>query len=86
MNFFSKKSHNAEKSERGDPLVSPGIVCCAEKQKTFLVQFAKPNVSICFKCFVELSRTILVSSCGLKKVTIIVAFRFMKRRLKMEVL
>ena len=35
--------------------------------------------------FVELLRTILVSSCGLKKrVTIIVAFHFMKRRLKIK--
>ena len=32
--------------------------------------------------FVKLSRTILVSSCGLKKVTSIVAFYFMKSRLK----
>ena len=31
--FFRKKSHNAEKSERGDPLVSPGNVCYAEKHK-----------------------------------------------------
>ena len=31
--FFSKKTHNAEKSERGDPLVSPGMVCYAVKQK-----------------------------------------------------
>ena len=57
--------HNAEKTERGDPLrlfnihsvaehqkieggllVSPDIVCYAEKQ-TFLVQFATPKISIC---------------------------------------
>ena len=32
--FFSKKkSHNAEKTEREDPLVSPGMVCSAEKEK-----------------------------------------------------
>ena len=24
--FLEKKSHNAEKTERGDPLVSPGMV------------------------------------------------------------
>ena len=27
-----EKSHNAEKKLKGDPLVSPGIVCCAEKR------------------------------------------------------
>ena len=32
--FFSKKkSRSAEKNKRGDPLVSPGIVCYAEKQE-----------------------------------------------------
>ena len=30
--FFEKKSRSAEKNERGDPLVSPGMVCYAEKQ------------------------------------------------------
>ena len=25
--FLQKKSHNAEKTGKGDPLVSPGIVC-----------------------------------------------------------
>ena len=33
--------------------------------------------------FFELYRTILVSSCGLEKVTTVVAFLFMKRRLIM---
>ena len=32
--FLQKKSHNAEKTECGDPLVSPGIACYAEKRKT----------------------------------------------------
>ena len=32
--FFSgKKSHNDEKTERADPLVSPGMVCYAGKQE-----------------------------------------------------
>ena len=31
--IFGKKSHSAEKNERGDPLVSPGMVCYAEKQE-----------------------------------------------------
>ena len=45
---FPKKSLAVpKKTERGDPLVSPGMVCYAEKQeKTFLVQFARPNDSI----------------------------------------
>ena len=29
--FSEKKSHNAKKTEWGNPLVSPGIVCNAEK-------------------------------------------------------
>ena len=31
--FFRKKSGSAEKNERGDPLVSPGMVCYTEKQE-----------------------------------------------------
>ena len=35
-NFFSKKKcRSAEKNERGESLVSPGMVCYAEKQKKF---------------------------------------------------
>ena len=30
---FCQKSHNAEKTQRRDPLVSPGIVCYAEKKE-----------------------------------------------------
>ena len=47
-NFSEKKSHSAEKKiERGDPLISPSMVCYAEKQeKPFLVQFARPNGAI----------------------------------------
>ena len=33
-NFFRKKMfHNAEKTQRWDPLVSPGIICYAGKTK-----------------------------------------------------
>ena len=32
-NFPKKKSRSAEKNERGDPLVSPGMVCYAGKQE-----------------------------------------------------
>ena len=31
--FFRKKSHNAEKLIEGNPLVSPGMVCYAEKEE-----------------------------------------------------
>ena len=40
------------------------------------------NLASSFKFCRTFGRTILVSSCGLKKVTIIVAFHFMKRGLK----
>ena len=57
-----------------------------KRGKTFFVQLARPNDSfgIIKQNFVELSRTILVSSSGkkIKKVTILVAFHFMKRRLE----
>ena len=42
-----KKSIKAKKNLSVDPLVSPGIVCYAEKEeKPFFVQFAMPNDSI----------------------------------------
>ena len=31
--FFEKKSRSAEKNDRGESLVSPGMVCYAEKQE-----------------------------------------------------
>ena len=45
---FSEKSLTVpEKTERRDPLVSPVMVCYAEKEeKTFLVPFIRPNESI----------------------------------------
>ena len=64
--FFSKKkSHNAEKIERGDSLVSPGILCYAEKEeKPFwfsslgqMIQFG--TIKIC-RTFVELFWSIRV--------------------------
>ena len=36
-------SHNAEKTQWWDPLVSPGIVCYPEKRKIILIRFAGPN-------------------------------------------
>ena len=71
------------KKLEGDPLVSPGIVSCAERRNNYIVQFPVPNGTIRhLKIFAELCRTILASLGGLKKVTIIVAFHYMKRRLK----
>ena len=69
----------------GDPLVSSGMVCYAEKQeKPFwfislgqIVQF----VAIIFcRTFVKLFWSVRVDRK--KRVTIVVAFHFMKRRLK----
>ena len=63
--FPEKKSHNAEKTERGDPLVSPGMVCYAGKQeKAFWFSSLGQIVQFGAKIF---CRTILVSSGGLKK-------------------
>ena len=80
-NFFPKKSLACRKIERGDPLVSPGMVCYAGNQeKPFW--FSSLDQIVQFGAII-FCRTILVSSCGYKKrVTIIVAFHFMKRRLK----
>ena len=80
-----KKSRSAEKIERGDFLVSPCLVCYAGKQeKPFWVSSLGRLMQFGATLFCILLRTILVSSCGLKKkkVTIIVAFHFMKQRLK----
>ena len=41
-----KTSRSAEKIERGDSLVWPGMVLRGKTGKTFLVQFAKPNGAI----------------------------------------
>ena len=70
-------------TERGDTLASPGIVCYAEK-KELPFWFSSLGQMLQFDTikFRRTCRTILVSSCRLKKVTIIVAFHFMKRWLK----
>ena len=63
--FRKKKSRSAEKNERGDPLVSPGMVYYAEKQeKPFWFSSLGQIVQFGAIIFVELLRTILVSSCG----------------------
>ena len=85
-NFFSKKkSRSAEKNERGESLVSHGMVCYAEKQEKLfwfssLDQIVHFDAIIFFRTFVELFWSVRVDRK--KRVTIIVAFHFMKRRLK----
>ena len=84
--FFSKKkSRSAEKYERGESLVSPGMVCYAEKQEkpfwfSSLDQIVHFDAIIFCRTFVELFWSVRVDRK--KRVTIIVAFHFMKRRLK----
>ena len=43
--IFEKKSRSAEKIERGDPLVSPGMVCYAVFRSAFLIDYtpSSPN-------------------------------------------
>ena len=45
-NFFSKKSHNAEKTERGPFSFARYCMLRDKKEKNFLVQIARPNGSI----------------------------------------
>ena len=44
--FLKKNSHNAEKTDRGDSLVSRYGMLRGKRAKTFLVQFATPNDAI----------------------------------------
>ena len=78
-----------KKIERGDSLVSPGMVCYAEKQvKPFwfssldqIVQFDTIIFCRTFKNY--FGQFVWIEKKKKKrKVTIIVAFHFMKRRLK----
>ena len=80
-----KKSRSAEKNERGETLVSPGMVCYAEKQEkpfwfSSLDEIVHFDAIIFCRTFVELFWSVRVDRK--KRVTIIVAFHFMKRRLK----
>ena len=80
------KVSQCRKTERGDPLVPSGIVCYAEKQeKPFwfsslgqIVQFGAMIFCRTFKNY--FGQFVWIE----KKVTIIVAFHFMKRRLKRD--
>ena len=84
--FFRKKSLAVpKKNERGESLVSPGMVCYAEKQEkpfwfSSLDQIVHFDAIIFCRTFVELFWSVRVDRK--KRVTIIVAFHFMKRRLK----
>ena len=57
--FFEKKSRSAEKNERGESLVSSGMVCYAEKQEkplwiSSLDQIVHFDAIIFCRTFVEL--------------------------------
>ena len=64
LGFFSeKKSRNAEKTEKGDPLVSSGIVCYAGKLFGSVPWSKRDNL----KYYTTFGRTILVTSGVSKK-------------------
>ena len=66
--FRKKVSQCRKKIKRGDSLVSPCMVCYAGKQENpFWFSSVGRMVQIGAIIFLELLRTILVSSCGLKK-------------------
>ena len=69
-----------KKTEKGDPLVSPGIDVTLTKNEQLLF-FSSLCQMVEFDTL-KFRRTFLVSSCGLKKISIIVTFHLMKRRLK----
>ena len=76
-----------KKIERGDSLVSPGMVCYAEKQvKPFwfssLDQIVQFDTIIFCRTFKNYFGQFVWIEKKKRKVTIIVAFHFMKRRLK----
>ena len=81
-----KKCLAVPKKMKGS-LVSPGMVCYAEKQEkpfwfSSLDQIVHFDAIIFCRTFVELFWSVRVDRK--KRVTIIVAFYFMKRRLKIE--
>ena len=87
---FEKKSEKKclavpKKIERGDSLVSPGMVCYAEKQvKPFWSSSLGQMVQFDTIIFCRTSKNYFGQFVSIekKRVTIIVAFHFMKRRLK----
>ena len=84
-----KKSRSAEKNERGESLVSPGMVCYAEKQEkpfwfSSLDQIVHFGPIIFCRTFKNYFGQFVWIEKKKRKVTIIVAFHFMKRRLKSD--
>ena len=78
-----KKSTKSLEMLKTTEKVSSGIECYAEKGNNFYISVPCAKWSnLATYNFVKFCRTLLVSSCGLKKVTIIVSFFFMQRRLK----
>ena len=80
-----KNVSQCRKKWKGESLVSPGMVCYAEKQEkpfwfSSLDQIVHFDAIIFCRTFVELFWSVRVDRK--KRVTIIVAFHFMKRRLK----
>ena len=72
------------KKLKGDPLISPGIVCYKEKEEkpfwfSSLGQMVQFNTIKFCRTFIKLFWSVRVMK---KTVTIIVAFHFMKHRLK----
>ena len=88
LGFFNihsveKKIWQCRKNERGDPLVSPGMVCYAEKQeKPFWFSSLGQIVQFGAIIFCRTLKNYFGQWIEKKRVTIIVAFHFMKRRLK----
>ena len=84
--FREKKSRSVEKNWKRDPLVSPGMVCYAGKQeKPFwfssldqIVQFGA--IRFCRTLKNHFGQFVWIEKK--RKANIIVAFHFMKRRLK----
>ena len=76
-----------KKNERGDSLVSPGMICYAEKQvnsfwSSSLGQMVLFDTIIFCRTFKNYFGQFVWIEKKKKRVTIIVAFHFMKRRLK----
>ena len=77
--IFRKKVHNAEKIERGPFSLARYCILHFKKEQPFWVSSLGQMVQLD-------SLKICRTSCGLKKrVTIIVSFHFLKRRLKPDV-
>ena len=76
--FSRKKSHNAKKTENGDPLISPGIVCYSKKKEGKPFWFSSLGQMIQFGTikFRRLLWNYFGQFVWIKKVTIIVAFHF----------